>query len=157
VLKDVLAAVRVIVRELTPFVRKELWQEHKNADDWDFYFSDVDLPEEYCLSANDYRIAKVAYQDLRIRARDVCANPSGHSKYTIQFAELFKKEDERGSEEVRRSRWEQQLQECERLAKDGKGGYECRWLIAQARGGLEYLSNKSDGRTDATKLEDGTI
>jgi hypothetical protein len=44
-LKDVLRAVHAILRESTQFVRKELWQEHFDAENWDHYFRGVGLPE----------------------------------------------------------------------------------------------------------------
>jgi hypothetical protein len=40
-----LRAVHAILRESTQFVRKELWQEHFDAENWDHYFRGVGLPE----------------------------------------------------------------------------------------------------------------
>jgi hypothetical protein len=81
-LEDVLRAVRVIVRELTHFVRKELWQEDIDADDFDYY-SGNNRPKGLNISSSDRRRALKALEDLRTRARDVSTSPAGHSKYTI--------------------------------------------------------------------------
>jgi hypothetical protein len=151
-LEDVLRAVRVIVRELTHFVRKELWQEDIDADDFDYY-SGNNRPKGLNISSSDRRRALKALEDLRTRARDVSTSPAGHSKYTIKFAELFKKWDKPVPEDVQRSRLEEEIKrlELERSRCSEKhpmvGFYDVR--IAQAREKLQRLSNKGDDETDS--------
>jgi hypothetical protein len=147
-LEDVLSAVRVIVRELTHFVRKELWQEDIDADDFDYY-SGNHRPKGLNISSSDCRRALKALEDLRTRARDVSTSPAGHSKYTIQFAELFKKGDKPVPEDVKRARLEKDLHEFElaRSRCSEKDFYDV--YIAQTREELQRLSNKGGAETDS--------
>jgi hypothetical protein len=75
-------AVFVIVDEFTRYLRKDLWQEHLDAQDID-YVCGIGLPEGYGLSG--HRNANCAARDLALRARAVRANPKAFSKYTVEF------------------------------------------------------------------------
>jgi hypothetical protein len=78
-------AVFVIVRGFTEHLRRDLWQEHRDAVDID------NLDDGYnCPGSSDYRAAIAATNDLARRARAVRANPTAFSKYTVEFVnELY--------------------------------------------------------------------
>jgi hypothetical protein len=90
-LDRVRGAVFTIVNEFTRHLRKDLWQEHLDAQDID-YVCGIGLPEGYALSGSDYRDANCARRDLALRARAVRANPSAFSKYTVQFVKILEQE-----------------------------------------------------------------
>jgi hypothetical protein len=46
-------------------------------------------PEGYGIGGSDWRRGMVAKADLINRVREVNANPSTNSEYTIEFAKLF--------------------------------------------------------------------
>ena len=84
-------AVLWIVEEFTKFVRKDLWQEHQNAESVD-YMCGIGVPEGCGISGSDHSRGHCAAHDLEIRACAVRANPAAFSKYTVEFInELFAK------------------------------------------------------------------
>lgn len=100
VLDRVLNAIFVIVEEFTQYVRKDLWQEHNDAMNWDYMWG-IGLPDGCGLSGSDHTRAHGALAHLRVRVHEVRANPSAFSKYTVEFATLHVEEfinlDEKGS------------------------------------------------------------
>ncbi len=84
-LERTLRAVLIIVMEFTEFLRKDLWQEHQDAMDWD-YIRGIGVPEGYGISGSDHRRGMMAVSDLGTRVRKVRKNPSAFSKYTVEFA-----------------------------------------------------------------------
>lgn len=86
-LENILRGVLDIVEEFTKFVRRDLWQEHQDANHWD-YGGGYGLPEGYGISGSDYRGGMWACGNLRIRAREVSGNPSAFSKYTVDGNKL---------------------------------------------------------------------
>jgi hypothetical protein len=84
-------AVFVIVDEFTRYLRKDLWQEHLDAQNID-YVCGIGLPEGYGLSGSDHWEANRAARDLALRARAVRADPSAFSKYTVQFVKILEQE-----------------------------------------------------------------
>jgi hypothetical protein len=76
-----LDALFVIVREFTAHLRKDLWQEHRDAEDID-YVNGMGLIEGCAIQGGDHHDANKAHHDLAMRAR---ANPTGFSKYTLEF------------------------------------------------------------------------
>ena len=88
-LEHILHAVFVIVEEFTHYVRKDLWQEHQYARDWDYVT--VDEMADMCgTSFSDCGRSAVAAHNLQICAREVSENPSRFSKYTVEFATHIK-------------------------------------------------------------------
>ena len=84
-LERTLHAVFVIVEKFAHYVRKDLWQEHQYARDWDYVT--VDEMADICgTSISDCRSGTIAAHNLQIRAREVSENPSRFSKYTVEFA-----------------------------------------------------------------------
>ena len=82
-------AVSWIVEEFTKYLRKDLWQEHRNAVDID-YMCGIGVPEGHGISTSDFRDGQRAVHDLELHARAVRANPEAFSKYTVEFVnELF--------------------------------------------------------------------
>jgi hypothetical protein len=84
-------AVFQIVQGFTQFVRKDLWQEHNDAETFD-YINGIGLPEGCGLSGSDLRRAWRAAVDVAIRARTVRANPTAFSKYTVAFVKVLAEE-----------------------------------------------------------------
>jgi hypothetical protein len=84
-LDQILAAVFKIVYEFTFFVRKDLWQEHHDAEDWDYIWG-IGVPDGCGINGHEWRRGMIAISDLAVRAREVRDNPSAFSKYTIEFA-----------------------------------------------------------------------
>lgn len=80
----VLHAVLAIVEEFTQFVRKDLYDEHQWARDWDYIFGIGGYG--YGISGSDHRRAHKALDNLKVRVRAVRKNPSAFSKYTVEFA-----------------------------------------------------------------------
>jgi hypothetical protein len=81
----VLDAVLVIVLEFTQFVRKDLYDEHHCAMDWDYNLG-IGVPDGYGISGSDHRRGHKALNELRVRVREVPKNPSAFNKYTVEFA-----------------------------------------------------------------------
>lgn len=84
-LERTLCSVLIIVKEFTQFARKDLWQEHQNAMNWDYIWG-IGLPDGYGISGSDHRRGMMAVSDLGTRVRKVRKNPSAFSKYTVEFA-----------------------------------------------------------------------
>jgi len=84
-------AVFVIAEEFTRYIRKDLWQEHGDAQAID-YVRGIGLPEGCCLSGSDHAQANHATRDLALRARAVRANPSVFGKYTLDFLKVLERE-----------------------------------------------------------------
>jgi hypothetical protein len=84
-------AIFQIVEGFTQFVRKDLWQEHRDAEKID-YSDGIGVPEGCGLSGSDHRRAWRAAVDMAIRARTVRANPSVFSKYTVAFVKVLAQE-----------------------------------------------------------------
>ena len=111
-------SVLTIVQGFTRFVRRDLWQEHEDAMDWD-YIRGIGVPEGYSISGSQWRSGMIACDDLRTRARVVTENPSTFSKYTVAFAtihlgEFIKLEESDGAppsdlEEVRAALKQEEL------------------------------------------------
>jgi len=70
-------AVFSIVDELTKYVRNDLWQEHCNAQHIHHVFRSGPV------SGSQFCDMNRAVRDLTQRARDVRANPTAFSKYTV--------------------------------------------------------------------------
>jgi hypothetical protein len=81
----VLNAVLVFALEFTQFVRKDLYDEHHCAMDWDYNLG-IGLADGYGISGSDHRSAHMALNNLKVRVREVRKNPSVFSKYTVAFA-----------------------------------------------------------------------
>jgi hypothetical protein len=81
----VLDAVLAIALEFTQFVRKDLYDEHQCAMDWDYIWE----LQYNAFSGSDHRRAHKALDNLRVRVREVRENPSAFSKYTVEFATHF--------------------------------------------------------------------
>jgi hypothetical protein len=86
-LERTLRSTLTIVEEFTRFVRKDLWQEHQDAENWDFILG-IGVPEGMGINGSDWRCGLKACDDLRLRARKVSENPSAFSKYTVEFATI---------------------------------------------------------------------
>lgn len=78
------SAVFVIVREFTEHLRRDLGQEHRDAEKID-YVNGIGVPEGYAIHGHDHWAANKAAHDLEIRARAVRSNPTAFSKYTVEF------------------------------------------------------------------------
>jgi hypothetical protein len=87
-LDSVLRAVFRIVEQFAKFVRPDLWKEHSDAEDLDYMFG-IGVPDGYGISGSEWRRGMAAKVDLFHRVREVKANPSTFSEYTIEFAKLF--------------------------------------------------------------------
>jgi hypothetical protein len=85
---SVLRAVFRIVEQFAKFVRPDLWKEHSDAEDLD-YMLGIGVPDGYGINGSDWRRGMAAKADLIHRVRDVNANVSIFSEYTIEFAKLF--------------------------------------------------------------------
>lgn len=77
-------AVFGIVEEFTKYLRKDLCQEHRNAETVD-YMCGIGVPEGHGIHGSDHRRGLCAANELEIRARAVRANPAAFSKYTVGF------------------------------------------------------------------------
>jgi len=87
-LDSVLRAVFRIVEHFAQYVRPDLWKEHHDARNLDYMFG-IGLPEGDTLNSSDCRRAMAAKADLIHRVREVNANLTTFSDYTIEFARLF--------------------------------------------------------------------
>ena len=70
----VLNAIFVIVEEFTQYVRKDLWQEHNDAMNWDYMWG-IGLPDGCGLSGSDHTRAHGALADLRVRVHEGAQTP----------------------------------------------------------------------------------
>jgi hypothetical protein len=87
-LDSILRAVFRIVEQFAKFVRPDLWKEHSDAEDLD-YMLGIGAPDGIGISGDEWCRGMVAKADLIHRVREVSANPSTLSEYTIEFAKLF--------------------------------------------------------------------
>jgi hypothetical protein len=87
-LDSILRAVFRVVEQFAKFVRPDLWKEHSDAEDLD-YMLGIGVPDGYGISGSDWRRGMAAKADLFHRVREVNANPSTFSEYTIEFAKHF--------------------------------------------------------------------
>jgi hypothetical protein len=87
-LDSIVWAVFRIVEAFTKYVRPDLWKEHKDAEDLDYMFG-IGVPEGYGINGSDWRRGMAAKADLFHRVREVNANLSTVSEYTIEFAKIF--------------------------------------------------------------------
>jgi hypothetical protein len=78
-------AVYVLVREILRYAHADLWQEHRDAQNWDYIWG-VGLPERCGISGSDHGRAIQGADNLRSRARKVIETPSSFGKYTVEFA-----------------------------------------------------------------------
>jgi hypothetical protein len=82
-------AVFVIVSGFTEHLRRDLWQEHRDAQDID-YVDGIGVPEGSSIHGSDCGRAEAAADNLALRARAARADPTGFSKYTVEFVnELY--------------------------------------------------------------------
>jgi hypothetical protein len=90
-LDSVVEAVFDIVERFTRYVRPDLLKEYGDAMDLDWSFG-IGLPEGYGINGSDWADGVKAKFRLYHRVREVKANPSTFSEYTIEFANLFAQE-----------------------------------------------------------------
>jgi hypothetical protein len=83
-LDSVVLAVFRIVQQFARYVRPELWKEHYDAEELDRFLFGTDG-----ISSSEFNSAMEAKADLFNRVREVNANQSIVSEYTIEFAKLF--------------------------------------------------------------------
>jgi hypothetical protein len=84
-LDRVLGAVFVVVREFTYHVRRDVFREHQNTQDWDYILGAGVLPGG-SIGSGDFRTASAALGELLVRVHEVRKNPAAFSKYTVEFA-----------------------------------------------------------------------
>jgi hypothetical protein len=87
-LDRVLSAIFYIVRQLTRYVRADLWKEQIDAEDFDYMFG-VGVPEGYSISGSEWRRGMEAKSNLILRACEVNANPLAFAEYTVKFGNWF--------------------------------------------------------------------
>ena len=88
-LDSVVVAVFRIVQEFARYVRPELWKEHDDAEAFDLIRFGTGLLEGEGISSSYFHRGMDAKADLFNRVREVNANQSIVSEYTIEFAKLF--------------------------------------------------------------------
>jgi hypothetical protein len=86
-LEHSLHSVLSTVLGFTRFVRKDLWQEHKDAMNLDYIWG-IGVPKGCDIGSSDISRGFAACDSLRRRAREVSKNPSAFSKYTVEFATI---------------------------------------------------------------------
>ena len=82
-LDRVLTAVCRIVKELTKYLCPDLWNEHSDAEDFDWIVGGA--PEDWGISGSDRFNGMKGKANLFRRAREVNANPSTFSEYTREL------------------------------------------------------------------------
>jgi hypothetical protein len=98
-LDSLVLAVFRIVQQFAIYVRPDLWKEHSDAEDLDYIFG-IGVPDGYGISGSEWRCGMVAKADLFHRVREVNANLSSVSPYTIEFAKFFAERWDCGKEYV---------------------------------------------------------
>jgi hypothetical protein len=84
-LEHTLRSVLCIVEEFARLVRKDLWQEHDDAREYD-YCRGIGRHEGDGIGSSEFHKGTNLIDDLQVRARAVRENPSAFSKYTVEFA-----------------------------------------------------------------------
>jgi hypothetical protein len=79
-LERVRSAVLQVVFALTKHVRRDLWQEHEDAIDFDFY---------RCPLCSDVKREIEAQANLMARVLEINANPTAFGEYTVASAKHF--------------------------------------------------------------------
>jgi hypothetical protein len=87
-LDSIVRAVFRTVQQFAKYVRADIWKEHEDAERFDYLFG-VGVPDGYGIGGSDFRRGMSAKVDLFHRVREVNADPSIFSEYTIEFAKLF--------------------------------------------------------------------
>jgi hypothetical protein len=88
-LDSVVLAVFRIVQQFAHYVRPELWKEHDDAEKFDYILFGTGVPEGCGISSSEFHCGMAAKADLFNRVREVNANLSTVSEYSIEFAKLF--------------------------------------------------------------------
>jgi hypothetical protein len=88
-LDSVVLAVFRIVQQFAHYVRPELWKEHDDAEKFDRILFGTGMLEGEGISSSQFHRGMDAKADLFNRVREVNANQSTISEYTIEFAKLF--------------------------------------------------------------------
>jgi hypothetical protein len=81
-LDRVRSAVLKVTFALTKHLRKDLWQEHLDAMELDWFYASPNS----AISDSDFECAMVARASLMSRVHEVDADPSAFGEYTIEFA-----------------------------------------------------------------------
>ena len=87
-LDSLVLAVFRIVQQFVKYVRPDLCKEHSDAEDLDYIFG-IGVPDGYGINGSQWRRGLWAKANLIHRVREVNANPSTLSAYTIEFAKFF--------------------------------------------------------------------
>ena len=88
-LDSVVLAVLRIVQQFARYVRPDLWKEHDDAEKFELIRFGTGLLEGEGISSSQFHSGMDAKADLFNRVREVNANQSTVSEYTIEFAKLF--------------------------------------------------------------------
>jgi len=89
-IERVRGAALTIVEEASRYLRNDLWEEHKAAQQID-HICGIGLIDGGALSWRDHRRANEAVQRLECHALAVHAHPGAFSKYTVEFVkELYR-------------------------------------------------------------------
>jgi hypothetical protein len=88
-LDSVVLAVFRIVQQFAHYVRPELWKEHDDAEKFDYILFGTGVPEGFGISSSQFHSGMAAKAALFNRVREVNANLSTVSEYTIEFGKLF--------------------------------------------------------------------
>src|SRR5262245_44422161 len=88
-LDSVVLAVFRIVQQFARYARPDLWKEHDDAEAFDLIRFGTGLLEGEGISSSYFHRGMDAKADLFNRVREVNANQSTVSEYTIEFAKLF--------------------------------------------------------------------
>src|SRR5262249_46004532 len=87
-LDSLLLAIFRIVQQFAQYVRPDVWKEHDDAENLD-YMLGIGVPDGCYINGSDWRRGMAAKADLINRVREVNANLSTVSQYTIEFAKFF--------------------------------------------------------------------
>jgi hypothetical protein len=79
-----------ITRDLLQYVRKDLWQEYRDAQSLDYGLYAIGVPEGCGIGGGEWRSGVKAEFDLALRAREVIENPFAFSQYTVEFASWYR-------------------------------------------------------------------
>jgi hypothetical protein len=73
-------------------LRQDLWKEQRDAEDFDYIMYGIGLAVGDCVCGSDWRCGMQAKFNLFSRVREVRANPSAFSEYTVEFVRRFEQE-----------------------------------------------------------------